>query len=45
MLENFSVAGFGSAILGSIVVSITSTISSWYIGPDGRYQVFVIRRD
>jgi putative membrane protein len=45
MLENFSVAGLGSAILGSIVVSITSTIASWYIGPDGRYEVFVIRRD
>ena len=45
ILENFSVAGLGSAILGSIVVSITSTIASWYIGPDGRYQVFVIRRD
>jgi putative membrane protein len=45
MLENFSVAGLGSAIFGSIVVSITSTIASWYIGPDGRYEVFVIRRD
>jgi putative membrane protein len=45
MLENFSVAGLGSAILGSIVVSTTSTIASWYIGPDGRYEVFVIRRD
>lgn len=45
MLENFSVAGLGSAILGAIVVSITSTIASWYIGPDGRYEVFIIRRD
>jgi putative membrane protein len=45
MLENFSVAGLGSAVLGAIVVSITSTIASWYIGPDGRYEVFIIRRD
>jgi len=45
MLDNFSVAGLGSAILGAIVVSITSTIASWYIGPDGRYEVFIIRRD
>ena len=45
LLDNFSVAGLGSAILGAIVVSITSTIASWYIGPDGRYEVFVIRRD
>jgi len=45
MLENFSVAGLGSAILGAVIVGITSTIASWYIGPDGRYEVFVIRRD
>ena len=45
MLDNFAVAGFWSAIFGSIIVSITSTIASWYIGPDGRYEVFVVRRD
>lgn len=45
VLDGFVVAGFWSAVLGSIVVSITSTIASWYIGPDGRYQVFVIRKN
>lgn len=45
MLDNFVVAGFWSAIFGALIVSITSTIASWYIGPDGRYEVFVIRRD
>ena len=44
-LDNFSVAGFWSAIFGAIIVSITSTIASWYVGPDGRYEVFVVRRD
>ncbi len=44
-LDNFAVAGFWSALFGAVIVSITSTISSWYIGPDGRYEVFVIRRD
>ena len=43
-LDNFSVAGFWSALFGAIIVSITSTVSSWYIGPDGRYEVFVVRR-
>ncbi len=43
MLDSFSVAGFGSALLGALIVSITSTIASWYIGPNGRYEVFVIR--
>lgn len=43
MLDGFAVAGFWSAIFGSIIVSITSTIASWYIGPDGSVQVYVIR--
>ena len=44
LLDNFSVSGFWAALFGAIIVSITSTISSWYIGPDGRYEVFVVRR-
>ena len=44
MLENFVVGGFWSALFGALIVSITSTIASWYIGPDGKYEVFVIRR-
>jgi putative membrane protein len=45
MLDGFVVAGFWSAIFGAIVVSITSTIASWYIGPSGHYEVFIVRRD
>jgi putative membrane protein len=41
MLDNFIVSGFWSAIFGS---SITSTIASWYIGPDGRINVIVVRQ-
>ena len=44
MLDNFIVSGFWSAIFGSIVVSITSAVASWYIGPDGRIDVIVVRR-
>jgi len=44
MLDNFQVAGFWSAFFGAIIISITSTVASWYIGPDGRYEVFVVRR-
>ena len=44
MLDNFQVSGFWAALFGAIVVSITSTIASWYIGPDGRFEVFVVRR-
>ena len=44
-LKNFSVSGFWSALFGAIIVSITSTIASWYIGPSGRYELFIIRRE
>ena len=44
-LDNFVVAGFWSALFGAIIVSLTSTVASWYIGPSGRYEVFVVRRE
>lgn len=44
LLENFTIGGFWSAVFGSIIVSITNTVSSWYIGPDGKFEVYVIRR-
>lgn len=44
LLANFSVAGFWSAVFGAIIVSVTSTMASWFIGPKGRYEVFVVRR-
>lgn len=43
-LDDFQIAGFWSALFGAIVVSITSTVASWFIGPDGRFEVFVLRR-
>lgn len=45
MLDGFMVAGFWSAIFGAIIVGLTSTFVSWYIGPSGRYDVFIVRRD
>lgn len=44
MLDNFVVTGFWSAIFGAIIVSITGTVASWYIGSNGRYEVYVVRR-
>jgi putative membrane protein len=45
MLDGFSVAGFFSALFGALVVGITSTIASWYIGPKGQVEIYVVRRD
>ena len=44
MLDQFAVSGFFAALLGAIIVSITSMLASWFIGPNGRYEVLVIKR-
>ena len=44
LLDNFFVSGFWSALFGAFIVCITSTIASWYIGPDGRVEVIVVNR-
>ena len=43
-LSGFEISGHGSALLASAVVSITSWLASWYIGPRGRYEVMIVRR-
>jgi len=40
---DFQIAGFGSALLGSMVVSITGWLASWLIGPRGRVEVIAAR--
>lgn len=44
MLDNFAVSGFWAALFGSLVISVTSAVASWYIGPDGRIQLLVLRK-
>jgi putative membrane protein len=45
LLDGFHVAGFGAALLGSIIVGLTSWVASWYVGPRGRVEVLVVRRE
>ena len=44
LLDGFQLAGFGSALLGSIVVSLTSSVADWTIGPSGRVEVMVVEQ-
>ncbi len=44
LLPGFQVAGLGSAMLGAIIVSLTSMVASWFIGSDGRYEVLIVER-
>lgn len=41
LLDGLSIAGFWSALFGSVVVSITGWLASWFIGPRGRVDVMV----
>jgi putative membrane protein len=45
ILDDFVVDGFWPAIFGAIIVSLTSLVASWCIGPNGRYEVYVVRKD
>ena len=45
LLDNFTVAGLFSAMFGALIVSITSTVASWYIGPKGQVEIYVVRQD
>ena len=36
----FQVHGFGAAVLGAIIVGLTSWVASWFIGPSGRVQAY-----
>ncbi|HYA39036.1 MAG TPA: phage holin family protein [Candidatus Methylomirabilis sp.] len=44
MFDGFAIAGFWPAVLGSIVVSLTGWLASYFIGPRGRIEVIVVRR-
>jgi len=45
LFDNFVISGFWAAFFGSIVVSITGWLASWFIGPRGRVEVIVVRHD
>ena len=43
LFQGFTIAGFWSALLGSLVISITGWLASWFIGPRGRVEMIVQR--
>jgi putative membrane protein len=44
-VDGFDVVGFWDAVFGAVVVSLVSGLCSQFIGPRGRYEVMVIRRN
>ncbi|HYJ41804.1 MAG TPA: phage holin family protein [Steroidobacteraceae bacterium] len=45
LLPGFHIAGFWTAVGGSIIVSIVSWVGSWFIGPRGRVEVIRAKHD
>ena len=45
LLDDFHVSGFFAALFGALIVSITAWLGSSFIGPNGRYELLVIRRN
>ena len=45
LLAQFELGGFLPAVGGSIVVSLTAWVASWYVGPRGRVDVLIVRRE
>jgi putative membrane protein len=44
LVPGFLLAGFWPALLGSIIVSVTGMLASWYIGPRGTVEALIIER-
>lgn len=43
LLQGMTIAGFGSALLGALIVSGTGWVANAFVGPSGRYEVVVVR--
>ena len=43
LLDGLRIAGFGSALLGALILSVTGWLGSAFIGPGGRYEMIVVR--
>jgi putative membrane protein len=43
-IDDFVVDGFFPAVFAAIIVSLTSMVASWYVGPKAKYEVLVVRR-
>jgi len=43
ILPGFTLGGFFPAVFGSIIVSATSWLASWFVGPRGRIEILYTR--
>jgi putative membrane protein len=44
-VDGFDVVGFWDAVFGAIIISVVSGLCSAFIGPKGKVEIMVVRRD
>ena len=44
LLDGFELGGFWAALFGSLIVSFTSWMASWYVGPRGNFEVLIVEQ-
>jgi putative membrane protein len=42
LLDGFELGGFWAALFGALIVSFTSWMASWYVGPRGNFEVLIV---
>lgn len=42
LLDGFDLGGFWAALFGALIVSFTSWMASWYVGPQGKFEVLIV---
>jgi putative membrane protein len=42
LLDGFELGGFWAALFGALIVSFTSWMASWYVGPRGNFEVMIV---
>ncbi len=44
LVPGFLIDGFVTALLGAIIISLTGMAANWFIGPQGKVDILVVRR-
>jgi len=44
LMDGFELQGWGAAMWGALLVSVTGWVAASFVGPKGQYEVLVVRR-
>ncbi|MCR9104271.1 MAG: phage holin family protein [Gammaproteobacteria bacterium] len=44
LVPGFLIDGFFAALFGAVIISLTGMVANWFIGPQGKVEILVVRR-